>query len=182
MVVLGLDLGFARVGWAVLRLSPKDEEIVELGTIRTRRNPQPSKTNGDLHRRGRELASAIDTLIAAHRPALICAEALCLSRNASASAQTGRAWGVVDALCAARQLPLLEVSPFQLKWHATANMAAAKHDVLDALDLRFDGALRSALSRAHVAPSQQEHPALALAAIVASLESETIRSLRKHQE
>src|SRR5689334_2400471 len=117
--VIGLDMGFANVGWAVAELNATGLglAVLELGIIRTTKSTRRAHVlaSSDLHRRGQEIARSLESLIELYRPAVICAEAISLPRNASTSAMLGRGWGIVDALCASHGLSLVEASPQDVK-------------------------------------------------------------------
>lgn len=180
MIVLGVDPGFRSFGWSVLRLRPTGEELVALGVIRTAKSDKKlnTRSSSDLHRRGRELATALVAIADEHRPTVICAEAISLVRSASVSAQIGRAWGFLDVLCATRGLPLLEVSPQDLKRKVTGDASATKADVQRVLDERFRGRIAALLASIR-AKGEHEHPVDAVGAVIACLDAESMLMARR---
>lgn len=173
--VLGLDPGFKHIGWAVVRLLPDAERLVDLGVIRT----DKAKNKGllvsdDLHRRGQEIVRALALVLAAYPFVAVCAESISYPRNASVCGQLGRGWGIIDTLLELRGLALICASPQAIKKAATGKASASKEAVLDALDKRFDGTIRARLR--HIkATALHEHPVDAVGAVVASRHHDHLR-------
>ena len=178
MLVLGLDPGLAKLGWAAVHLDAEGERIAALGVVKTRKGSgQGVLVTDDLHRRGQELARALVEVLDAWPFAAVCAESISYPRSASVAGQIGRAWGVIDAELQRRRLPLISASPQQVKKAATGRVSASKAEVLHALDERFDGALRRHL-RPIRATTLHEHPTDAVGAVVACLEHDHLRLAR----
>lgn len=179
-VVLGLDLGFASLGWGLVRLTPRHEEPLAMGVIRTRKGYRKGETlaSSDLHRRGRELAGILALIMQRERVVAICAESLSYVRSAKVMHQVGRAWGVVDAFATATDLPLVECSPVELKVAVTNNPSASKADVEKAIRKRFPHTPWAELL-ADVPEGQREHAFDALGAVVACSASNVCRMARR---
>jgi Holliday junction resolvasome RuvABC endonuclease subunit len=178
-LVLGIDVGLATCGWAVVELLAEGGlRLGPLGVIRT----QKAKTKGtlatdDLHRRGQELARALAHVLDSWPPVCVCAESISYPRNAATSAMIGRAWGVLDAELQRRGHALISASPKAIKKAATGKQSASKEEVIAALDARTDGALRRQLAGIR-AKTMHEHPADALGAVVACLDHDHMRLAR----
>jgi Holliday junction resolvasome RuvABC endonuclease subunit len=96
-------------------------------------------------------------------------------RNAGAAVRVALAWGVLTALCAARGVPLLQVSPQELKRRVTGSAGASKERGELALERRFGGPLPL------TGPAgQHEHQADALGAAVACLDHDVVRLARAY--
>lgn len=179
-VVLGLDPGFASLGWALVRLTPHHEEPLACGVIRTRKGYRKGETlaSSDLHRRGRELAGILALIMRREAIVAICAESLSFVRSAKTMQQVGRAWGLIDAFATATDLPLVECSPVELKVAVCNDPTASKADVEKALRKRYPHAPWAEMLT-DVTGAQREHAFDALGAVVACSASNVCRMARQ---
>jgi len=185
LVALGLDPGFSSFGWAAVDIAiPGAESLLALGVIRTKKDKGKVLCRDDDHRRSAEIVRALLAVTHAHRPAIICAEALSLGGGGAAQrmqistmAKMGRVWGIVDTLCEIYDAPLIQVSPQALKKAATGRVGATKLEVQAELDEFFNGELGALLATIR-ARGQHEHPVDAAGAVVASLNHDHLRLAR----
>lgn len=178
-LALGLDPGFACLGYAVVELTGTTISVKTLGIIRTEKSDKKRKVlaSDDNLRRARELVRAFHPI--AEGTVAICAEAMSFPRNSSAAAKVAMCWGVVACLSELMDVPIVQVSPKELKRAVCGNATASKEEVAKALDQRFGRTFAEELVGKGVAPSFHEHPYDALGAVVASLESEVLRMARR---
>lgn len=180
MIVLGLDPGFRRFGWCIVEVSATHERLIDLGVWKTEKSGKKLgvRKSSDNHRRGQLLGRDLLALIEQHRPAVITAEAISFVRSAAVMAQIGRVWGLLDLACVERDLPLLEVSPQDLKHAVCGRKDASKADVQAALDARFGGRVAELLHPIR-AKGDHEHPVDAVGSVVACLDSDVMRMGRR---
>lgn len=184
VLVLGLDPGFANVGWALVELDggihgSTPELIVAMGLIETEKSSakQNVLASNDNYRRAREIARAVRGL--KPRPQVICAESMSFPRSSSAAAKVAMTWGVIADFCEAENIAMLMASPKELKKAVCNDASASKTEIQIALRARFGSRPEELLKEAKIPPSSQEHPYDALAAVIACVDSEMIRLLRK---
>jgi len=141
---LGFDPGWAHFGYAIadvlLDETTRLEVVpIELGTWSTKPSAKKQRIRqaNDDRRRGMELADAIFKLIARRNPSMLCAESPVGSRMARQAGVLGRANGIVDAVAATYELPLLEATPVDLKKAVAGNGKAGKEHVESALRRRY---------------------------------------------
>lgn len=181
--VLGLDPGFACIGYAVVNLLPTEEKILNMGVLRTEKSNKKLKVfaSDDNVRRAREIYTFLRDL-AQDGPcgpiSAICAETMSFPRSSSVAAKMAMCWGVVAALSEQFNIPVVQSSPQQLKKNVAGSMKAAKEDVQKALKVRYGKARLDEHCR-EVPASMLEHPYDALGAVVATLDSELIRMARR---
>lgn len=177
MKVLGLDVGFAAFGYAVVAFDPDRDRIVELGVIRTEKATKKTDLNAseDNTQRGRLIFRALSSLVEKHGPVAVAVERQSWPRNASATAKVGIAWGALCALLETFDLPDVSASPQDVKKAVAGNKKASKEEVISSVELYFD----------HLGwdwPKQKtlwEHPADAAATVIATRDSPLIMGLRK---
>jgi crossover junction endodeoxyribonuclease RuvC len=189
-VVLGLDPGFASIGFAKIRLRSTGEEVISMGVIRTTKWKAKSKKKGlkppkqrkpsaseDNLRRAQEIAARlIEFLNGASEVQVICVEAMSFPRNSSAAAKMAMCWGVIAALAQSLGIPVLQVTPKALKKSVCGKEDAEKIEVQSALDGRYGVSVLQERVK-QVPRSLWEHPYDALGAAVACLETDPIKSL-----
>lgn len=174
-VVIGVDPGFASCGWAAVELAGDEDLLVAVGTITTK--PSDRKHGilvaHDDVRRGEELLEAMLAVIATHNPVALAVELPSGSRGARAAACLGAAKMLVSALRHITGLPLVAVSPADLKAAVTGSKTATKEQVQAALTRRFPGAAWPARK------ADVEHAADALGAFVACRDADVVRMARR---
>ena len=179
--VLGLDPGFASIGYCIVELVTSREIPLKLGVIETKKNARKQKTLAceDNFMRAKQIAAEIQALIAQHRISVICAESMSFPRNASNAAKIALTWGVLAGICEARMLSMVQPTPQQIKKKLTGRHDASKLDIQEALTARYPivGTQLKALPK-----TKREHAADALGAIVASLDSDIIHMARRMRD
>jgi Holliday junction resolvasome RuvABC endonuclease subunit len=179
LLVLGIDPGFANLGWVLVELdgAAGKEVLLDMGLVTTEKSAKKQNVlaSNDNYRRAREISRALRAL---PRPRVICCEAMSFPRSSSAAAKVAMTWGVVADYCESEGVAMLMASPKELKHAVCQNAGASKSDVQKALRLRFGARPAELLTAAGVPASGQEHPYDALAAVVACLNSETLTLLR----
>jgi len=178
-LVLGIDPGFASVGYALVEVRPTDERLVRIGVIATKKVDAKRAVYAadDNFRRGREIAKALSELVAGNKVLAICAESMSFPRNASAAAKVAMCWGVLAALSESQGIPLVQVSPQEVKKQTCGVTVASKLDVLKAVRTRYP-TFDSLCTEAAVTATHLEHPTDAVATVVASLNGDVLRLIR----
>jgi crossover junction endodeoxyribonuclease RuvC len=179
--VLGLDLGLATCGVAVIDLGIwtghvyEHDRVVTFDVITTEASAKKRnvRATADNVRRIRELHDGLLKHVSRRLPVLICAEEQSWPRNSSTCAKIGMAWGVMVSLATMYKIPLLQVSPKQIKEAVCGQASASKEDVRRALEERYAN-----LPPWPTKKSTIEHAADALGAFVACLEDDMLRMAR----
>lgn len=179
--ILGLDPGFASVGWAVVELDGNVERLIGLGVLRTKKSARKQNVlaAADNFRRARELGRELGRLVHEHRIDVVCAEAMSFPRSSSVAAKMAMCWGVLAQLCEALALPLVQASPKDIKRAVSGSAAASKDDVQAALSLRFPDAVGLV---AGLPSGLHEHAFDAGGAVVACLSSDVVIAARRPRE
>ena len=126
-------------------------------------------------RRARELHRQLGSV--AKDAHVFCVESMSFPRNAGSAAKVAMGWGVIAALAEDLGIPVVQSSPQEIKKVLTGAKNASKKEVQDTLGLRYNNL--SELLTEITAKSDLDHAYDALAAVVASLDSEVIRMVRK---
>lgn len=176
--VLGLDPGFASLGWAVLDLGAP--RILGLGVLRTQKESAKARLLAieDNGRRCRELYRGLVEIIDAYRPGVIAAEAMSFPRSASVAAKVAMVWGLLFAVTEARGLPLQQATPQQVKRWATGSRSCSKDDVAFEVRRRCTNGNASEALLDGVPSGLHEHAWDAAAVALACADSDVVRAMR----
>jgi crossover junction endodeoxyribonuclease RuvC len=125
-VVLGVDPGVAKCGFAVVARRDRVARVVAASTVST-----PSGM--DQASRLRLIAEAVRTAIAEHRPGSVAVERVAWSRNQVSALPVARATGAVMLVAADAGLQVEEYGPNEVKQAVTGMGNADKAQVRAAL-------------------------------------------------
>jgi crossover junction endodeoxyribonuclease RuvC len=108
MIIMGIDPGVARVGWALISVEKTTPKAIAYGCINT---PQ-----SDVHeKRLLTCFNAINTLISKYKPDCVSMEELYFSKNVSTAIHVGEGRGVLLLACATHATPVISYSPSRVK-------------------------------------------------------------------
>ena len=110
-IVLGLDPGFSSCGWCLVRLDPDGEAVLDLGVVCTEPSEEGSRSEDNAARVRRIYSALRAHLDDRRRIAVVCAESMSFTRDASVAAKIGMTWGAIGALCEEANAPLVQMSP-----------------------------------------------------------------------
>jgi crossover junction endodeoxyribonuclease RuvC len=122
MVILGIDPGYARVGWAVLEVKNSKFKIQNYGCIETSKNTKPQERLVDVYKR-------VCALIKKHKPDSLAVEELFFTTNAKTAFKVGEARGVIVLAGAMQKIPVFSYTPLQIKIAVTGYGKADKPQV-----------------------------------------------------
>jgi crossover junction endodeoxyribonuclease RuvC len=176
--VMGVDPGLANCGVSIVEIGAQGEAVYTVEVFRSAPTPKKRKVlvADDNYRRAGELASFIQQRLELHRPAVIIAESMSFPRSSSAAAKMALCWGILASEAARRSLPLVQVSPQEIKKALCGTKSASKDDVQEALERRYSSQFED--FKLNVARTHQEHGFDSVGAVVASLDSEVLRMVR----
>ena len=107
-LILGIDPGSLKTGYALLAQHGRKLDVVKSGTIRL-------KASLDLALRLGRLADEIDAILDADRPDSVAVEDIFFHRNARSALALGQARGVILAAAGRRDLPVAAYPPATVK-------------------------------------------------------------------
>lgn len=122
MVILGIDPGYGRLGYAVIYDEHGELALVETGCIETSKE--------DTHAaRLSEIAGRVRAIFEQHRPDRLVIEQLLFTKNQTTGLAVAEARGVVLAVAGAFGCDVREVGPMQVKLAVTGYGHAEKPQV-----------------------------------------------------
>ena len=174
MNVLGIDPGFSSLGWAVcVARYPAELQPIYCGIIRTEKAGKKIqlRASEDNITRAQIIYAEIAGLLLSHKITLVCTESMSWPRNAGVVAKMGIVWGVIASVCHQWRIPMLQVSPVEIKKNLTGSKTASKEEMIAEIVSRYPKL---------ELPSQkvlQEHAADAVAAVLACRQSMLFKAL-----
>ncbi|MDP2637639.1 MAG: crossover junction endodeoxyribonuclease RuvC [Candidatus Levybacteria bacterium] len=122
MKILGIDPGFARVGWAIVENEKLKIKSEKFGCIETSKNT-------DSQDRLVNVYEQVCALIKKHKPDVVAIEELFFANNAKTAFKVGEARGVIILAGAIQKIPVFSYTPLQVKVAVTGYGNADKGQV-----------------------------------------------------
>ncbi|MFO0704694.1 MAG: crossover junction endodeoxyribonuclease RuvC [Candidatus Andersenbacteria bacterium] len=130
MVVIGIDPGIERTGYAVVEIDGHAVRALEYGCIST-------TAHMPMGQRLAELRQDLTQVLTTHKPVAAVIERLVFVHNATSALAVGQARGVIMLTLHEHGLTVREYSPTEVKRAVTSNGAADKQAVGQAVRLIF---------------------------------------------
>ena len=124
MVILGIDPGFAIVGYGALESIRGKCSVLTYGAITT-----PAHT--DMEKRLSEIFHDLNKLLDMLRPDAVAIEELFFNTNTTTAINVAQARGVILLACAERGIPVSEYTPLQVKQAVVGYGRAEKKQVME---------------------------------------------------
>ena len=124
MLILGIDPGFAIVGFGLVETAGGKQRLVQCGAITTPAGePLPTRLV--------QIADDMDLLLEQFRPDAMAIEELFFNNNITTGIGVAQARGVLLLVAERRQVPIYEYSPSQVKQAVVGYGKAEKRQVMD---------------------------------------------------
>lgn len=124
MVILGIDPGFAIVGFGVVKAEQGRPGLLQCGAVTTSAGlPLPTRL--------RQIADDMDELFATFQPDAMAIEELFFTNNVTTGIGVAQARGVLLLAAERRGVPIFEYSPSEVKLAVTGYGKAEKRQVMD---------------------------------------------------
>lgn len=121
MIVLGIDPGTTRIGWALLRSSKENIKPIDYGCWETSK-----KTQGQ---RLAKIAKDLNGVIKKNKPSILAIEKVFFFKNAKTVMSISEAIGVILLIAEKNHLPCIELTPLEIKRNLIGYGRADKKDV-----------------------------------------------------
>lgn len=108
MRILGIDPGYAILGWGVLDFKGNHFSVVDYGAVTT-------DAKMDMPNRLRHLYTSLSSIIEEYKPDVASVEELFFNNNAKTAIMVGQARGVIILACVNGGLDIYEYTPLQIK-------------------------------------------------------------------
>lgn len=122
MIILGIDPGFARLGYAILESDKKNVRVIVCDCFETSQKLSYEK-------RLVLAAGKVKSLLSKYRPDAIAIEKVFFAKNRKTALQIAEVRGVLLYLAASLKLPAYEYTPLQVKMALCGYGKATKEEV-----------------------------------------------------
>ncbi len=129
-IILGIDPGTNVLGYGIMVVTGKETQMLAMGVIDLRKVSDVYLKLGRIYER-------VMGVIDAFHPDELAIEAPFFGKNVQSMLKLGRAQGVVIAAAIARQIPIHEYAPMQIKQAIAGNGAASKEQVASIMQRTF---------------------------------------------
>lgn len=124
MTILGIDPGFAIVGFGLVSMEPKGARLIQCGVITT-----PAGT--PLPQRLQQISDDLDLVISQFQPDVMAVEELFFTNNITTGIGVAQARGVILLGAQRRGLEVFEYSPSKIKLAVAGYGKAEKKQVME---------------------------------------------------
>lgn len=124
MIVLGIDPGYAIVGYGVVEMKNNRYRTLEHGAVTT-------KAGTDFNRRLEIIYDGIAQVLAQYHPDAVSVEKLYFSNNKTTGIGVAEARGVILLAAQKARVPVFEYTPVQVKLAVTGYGKALKPQVME---------------------------------------------------
>jgi crossover junction endodeoxyribonuclease RuvC len=158
MVVLGIDPGSLRTGWGVVATDGSRLVAVDVGVLRPAAGLPLAGRLSCLHH---ELSRILEM----YAPEAVAIEAVFHGPNVRSLVTLGQARGALLAAAGARGVPVLELSPAEVKKAVTGRGSATKDQVAQMVGVLLGAQARAQLAAAALPVDATDALAVAIAAL-----------------
>ena len=123
MIILGIDPGIARVGWAVIKTAKPVLKTIAFGCIETDKGDKPESRLQQVHK-------AILLICRKFHPDCMSVEELFFAANAKTAIGVGQSRGVILLAASMAKIPVVSYTPLAVKRAITGDGRADKKQVL----------------------------------------------------
>lgn len=121
MIILGIDPGTSRIGYAILEKENGSANLLACGCLEVKSKSQAERLG--------EIADLISELSSKFRPQVLAVEKLFFTKNAKTALSVAEARGVIINSANTLGLKVLEFTPLEVKIAVTGYGKAEKHQV-----------------------------------------------------
>ena len=124
MLILGIDPGYAIIGWGIIRFERGKYIPVDFGAITT-------EAGTPFNRRLELIYDQLNELLDTHHPDVVAVEKLYFQTNAKTAIDVAQARGVIMLALQKHGVPVYEYTPLQVKSAVTGFGQAQKPQVME---------------------------------------------------
>ena len=122
MIILGIDPGFGRLGYAVIKSEKNDVQVIECSCLETSSKQKHEK-------RLILIADKVKELLSKYRPQTLALEKIFFAKNQKTALQVAEIRGILLYLAASSGIPVCEYGPLEVKMAICGYGKAAKDQV-----------------------------------------------------
>lgn len=136
-IVLAIDPGYGRCGWAILKKSSIPNYKIQNGIELVCCDLIETNRNKDLEDRLKEIYDSIDYLIKKYKPSQLAIESLFWFKNAKTAMAVAQARGVIIVVAKNNLLEVSEYTPLQVKSAVVGYGKASKDQIIKLIKMHL---------------------------------------------
>jgi len=129
MIILGIDPGTTRIGWAVLKTKKRDIDPIAYGCWELKEKEQ--------EKRLLKISQNLNKAIKIYHPDFVALEKIFFFKNAKTVMSISEATGVIILTAQKHKLPCIRLTPLEIKQNLIGYGRADKKDVQKIIQLVF---------------------------------------------
>lgn len=122
MIILGIDPGYAIVGWGVIEYTSNKFTVIDYGAVTT-------EAGTPFNDRLKAVYDGIDIIMKRYSPEALSIEKLFYNTNAKTVIDVAQARGVINLAAVQNNIPIFEYTPLQVKQSVVGYGRAEKKQV-----------------------------------------------------
>lgn len=122
MIILGIDPGYAIVGWGVIEYNANRFSVLDYGAVTT-------QAGTPFNDRLKMVYDGIDSIMKRYSPEALAIEKLFYNTNAKTVIDVAQARGVINLAAVQNHIPIFEYTPLQVKQSVVGYGRAEKKQV-----------------------------------------------------
>lgn len=122
MIILGIDPGYAIVGWGIIDYTANRFSVIDYGAVTTE-----AKT--PFNERLEAVYDGVEDIIKRYKPSALAIEKLFYNTNAKTVIDVAQARGVINLAAVKNSVPIFEYTPLQVKQSVVGYGRAEKKQV-----------------------------------------------------
>ena len=122
MIILGIDPGYAIVGWGIIDYTANRFSVIDYGAVTTE-----AKT--PFNERLEAVYDGVENIIKRYKPSALAIEKLFYNTNAKTVIDVAQARGVINLAAVKNSVPIFEYTPLQVKQSVVGYGRAEKKQV-----------------------------------------------------
>jgi len=130
-IILGIDPGYDRIGWAVGKKKSQSVAVLGYGLIQT-------DSKAKLSQRYLQIQTELTQIIKQYQPQICAIEKLFFAQNKTTALKVSEARGVILITAITHQLEIYEFSPQEIKLSVTGYGGADKQAVTKMLGIQLE--------------------------------------------
>ncbi|MCK4805975.1 MAG: crossover junction endodeoxyribonuclease RuvC [Candidatus Pacebacteria bacterium] len=129
MIILGIDPGTTRTGWAFLRVGRQNIKPIDYGCLEISKESQGERLE--------IIAKDLNSLIKKYKPSIVAIEKIFFFKNAKTVMSISEARGVILLIAQKNHLKCIELTPLEIKQNLIGYGRANKKDVQKTIQCFF---------------------------------------------
>ena len=130
MIILGIDPGYDRCGFAVLQKAKNKLQLLDFGIIKTNRKDT-------FYQRQQEIAEDFQSLLDKYKPNRLSIEDLFFAQNVTTALKVAQVRGILINLAYSNGCQIIEPKPVEIKSHFCGNGRADKNAMKQMAQITF---------------------------------------------